>query len=82
MWIDKAIDRVEPYAPGICLRGDVKFALTKNFDRWSERVDLLFGMEANGALVRRAEALRETSWRRLKRKPKYTTKTGQKRQRS
>lgn len=81
LWIDKAIDQVEPYAPRICLRGDVKFALTTNFDRWAERVDFLFGMEAHATLVRRAEALNEKSWRRLERKPRYTTKTGQKRRR-
>lgn len=33
--------------------------MTANFDRWAERVDFLFGMDANAALVRRAEALEE-----------------------
>jgi hypothetical protein len=74
-WIDKAIELVEPYAGGICLRGDTDFSLTKHFDRWSERVDFVFGMDAHAALVERAETLPEGAWRVLRRKPKYEVKT-------
>jgi len=80
-WIDRAIDLVEPHAPRICLRGDTDFSLTKNFDRWAERVDFIFGMDNNSALRTRAEALEETCWQRLERKPKYETLTEQKRRR-
>lgn len=74
-WIDKAIELVWPYAKTITLRGDTDFALTANFDRWAESVDFLFGMDANPALVKRAEALLEADYKPLKRKSKYTVKT-------
>lgn len=80
-WIDRAIEQVEPHAERVCVRGDTDFSLTAHFDGWAERVDFLFGMDASPALVRRAEALDEASWRRLERKPKYETLTDQKRQR-
>ena len=80
-WIDQAIDLVEPHTERICLRGDTDFSLTGHFDRWAERVDFLFGMDASPALCSRAQALDETSWQRLERGPKVPTLTDQKRQR-
>jgi hypothetical protein len=80
-WIDKAIDLVGPHAERLCVRGDTDFSLTKHFDRWAERVDFLFGMDANQALRGRAEALDKTCWQRLERRPKYETLTDQRRQR-
>lgn len=80
-WIDKAIDHVAPHAERICVRGDTDFSLTRNFDRWAERVDFVFGMDAHPAFITRAEALDEARWERLVRKPKYQTLTDQKRQR-
>ncbi|MGH9023842.1 MAG: IS1380 family transposase [Acidimicrobiia bacterium] len=80
-WIDRAIDLVEPHAPRVCVRGDTDFSLTKHFDRWAERVDFIFGMDANQALRSRAEALDEACWSRLERPPAYETLTGQTRQR-
>ena len=74
-WIDRAIEMVEPYAEGICIRGDTDFSLTGNFDRWSERVDFVFGMDASAVLKRRAEELPKEGWKVLVRKPKYTVKT-------
>src|SRR3990172_7722007 len=74
-WIDRAIDVVEPYAEGICIRGDTDFSLTGNFDRWSERVDFVFGMDARAVLIKRAEELTKDAWKVLVRKPKYTVKT-------
>ena len=74
-WIDKAIELVWPHARTITLRGDTDFALTANFDRWAEIVDFLFGMDANSALVRQAEALDEAEYKRLRRKLKYAVKT-------
>jgi hypothetical protein len=80
-WIDKAIDLVSPYAPRVCLRGDTDFSLTANFDRWASRVDFVFGMDANAALTRIADALDPSCWRRLERKAPYENKTGQTRTR-
>ena len=74
-WIDRAIDVVEPYAEGICIRGDTDFSLTGNFDRWSERVDFVFGMDARAVLIKRAEELPKEAWKVVVRKPKYTVKT-------
>jgi Transposase DDE domain group 1 len=80
-WIDKAIDLVCPHAPRVCLRGDTDFSLTANFDRWAQRVDFVFGMDANAALTRIADGLDESCWRRLGRKAPYENATGQTRAR-
>lgn len=80
-WIDRAIDLVEPHAQRVCVRGDTDFSLTAHFDRWAERVDFIFGMDANAALRARAEALDEAVWTRLQRPPAYAPATGQTRRR-
>ena len=80
-WIDKAIDLVSPHAERVCLRGDTDFSLTSHFDSWAERVDFLFGMDANAALKGRAEALDEAAWTRLDRGPKHVPVSGQTRAR-
>ncbi len=58
----QGIKHVEPHAERTCLRGDTDFSLTAHFDRWAERADFIFGMDANVALRGRAEALDEASW--------------------
>ena len=75
-WIDRAIALVAPHAPRVCVRGDTDFSLTANFDRWSEEADFIFGFDAHPAIVKRAEALEESAWKRLERRPRYTTRTG------
>ena len=80
-WIDKAIDLVSPYAPRVCLRGDTDFSLTAHFDRWAQRVDFVFGMDANAALDPHADALDESCWSRLRRPAPYQNKTGKTRAR-
>lgn len=80
-WIDKGISQLEPYAERICVRGDTDFSLTANFDRWAEQVDFIFGMDSTSPLRTRAEALAETCWQRLERKPTYETLTGESRTR-
>jgi hypothetical protein len=80
-WIDKGVEQLKPYAPRICIRGDTDFSLTEHFDRWSEHLDFIFGMDCNAALRSRAEALCEASWSRLQRKPRYETLTGETRTR-
>lgn len=74
-WIDKAIEVVWNHAKTICLRGDTDFSLTAHFDRWSEKVDFLFGMDAHPKLVERAQMLGESAWEVLERKAKHTVKT-------
>jgi len=80
-WIDRAVEHILPYAPRLCLRGDTDFSLTKHFDRWAQVADFIFGMDCNAALRTRAEALDESRWERLERKPKYDTLSGDTRQR-
>jgi hypothetical protein len=80
-WIDRALGHISPYAPRICMRGDTDFSLTEHFDRWAAAADFIFGMDCNAALRTRAEALSESKWERLQRKPKYETKTAQTRHR-
>lgn len=75
-WIDKAIELVEPHAKRILLRGDTHFALAGQFDRWSQRVDFLFGLPTCKALRARVQAVTEDEWRTLKRKEKYVRKGG------
>jgi len=74
-WIDRAIELVTPHAQRVCLRGDTDFSLTANFDRWSEKVDFIFGMDASPKLKGLASALPKTAWKPLKRRPKYTVQT-------
>ena len=69
-WIDAAIDLVAPYTERVCLRGDTDFALTRHFDRWSERADFVFGMDASPGLVERAQAVDPGDWKPLHRKVK------------
>ena len=76
-WIDKAIDLVSPHTPRVCLRGDTDFSLTAHFDTWASRVDFVFGMDNSPALRSRAEAVDESSWRRLHRPAPYQNETGQ-----
>lgn len=74
-WIDKAIELVRPRTRRLTLRGDTDFSLTEHFDRWAERVDFLFGMDASPKLVGIAQGLAPQAWKRLQRPPPYTVKT-------
>jgi hypothetical protein len=74
-WIDAAIDLVTPYTERACLRGDTDFALTRHFDKWSERADFVFGMDASPGLVERANAVDPGDWQPLNRKATYAVKT-------
>jgi Transposase DDE domain group 1 len=50
------------------LRGDTDFSLTANFDRWTEdKVEFVFGMDAQLNLVKLADGLSEKDFRALKR---------------
>jgi len=74
-WIDKAIELVSPHSNKILLRGDTDFSLTAHFDRWSEQVDFVFGMDACPGFVARAQSLDPACWEPLKREPKYEVLT-------
>ena len=74
-WLDKAIALVKPFAKRITMRGDTDFGLTEHFDRWAEQVDFIFGMDASATLVKRAEELAKTEFKRLRRPEKYTVAT-------
>ncbi len=68
--MDRAIDWALEKAgfKTVRLRGDTDFSLTQNFDRWHEKgVEFVFGADASPGLIRRAQALPETSWKSLRR---------------
>ncbi len=74
-WIDRAIELVKPFSKRICLRGDTDFSLTSNFDKWSDKVDFVFGMDACPGFVRRAQQIPQEEWKVLRRAAKYKVKT-------
>jgi hypothetical protein len=74
-WIDRAIDQVAGRFQKVWLRGDTDFALTAHFDRWSERVEFVFGYDAYPGLVDKADQLAESAWKPLDRPPRYEVKT-------
>ena len=60
----------------ILLRGDTDFALTTEFDRWTDdKVKFVFGYDAMPNLVEIAEALNKSAWQRLERDPRTEPKT-------
>lgn len=62
-WIDRSIEHVLPYSNRVCIRGDTDFSLTANFDRWAEKVDFIFGIDAMPNLCTVAENLAAVAWR-------------------
>ena len=73
--IDQTIALLAPHSRRICLRGDTAFFLTRHFDRWSDQVDFIFGMDASQKALELTQALADRSWRPLKRQPKYEVQT-------
>jgi hypothetical protein len=74
-WMDRAIELTTPVFKKIWLRGDTDFSLTRNFDRWDEKVGFVFGYDAKPNLVGMANALPENSWMPLERPARYEIKT-------
>lgn len=79
---DQAIDLChEAGFASILLRGDTDFTQTAHLDRWDEDprfaggVGFIFGIDARPNLVQIAENLGRTSWNRLHRPPRYTTRS-------
>ncbi len=70
-WLDRAIELVGESFERVCLRGDTDFALTVNFDRWTDNgVRFSFGKDATKNLVDMAEGLDKRGWRALERREK------------
>ncbi len=78
-WMDRAIDLVSSVFTKVWLRGDTDFSLTRNFDRWDERVGFVFGYDAKPNLVGMADALPERQWKPLERPPRYEVKSEERR---
>ena len=74
-WIDKSLDLVCGTFKQVWLRGDTDFSLTRHFDKWDERCQFVFGMDAMPNLISITDAIAERKWRTLERKPKYLVKT-------
>jgi len=75
-WIDRAVALVRKSFDGVCLRGDTDFALTRNFDRWTDDgVRFALGMDAKQNLVKIAESLDTRCWRVLRRREKRAAST-------
>ena len=67
-YIDKSIELCRPYFRSIMVRGDSDFALTKNFDRWSNAgVKFVFSFDTTKNLIEHAQALPNGAWARLER---------------
>jgi hypothetical protein len=76
VWMDRAIALALRSFDEVLLRGDTDFSLTANFDRWTHRkVRFVFGYDNCENLVRIADSLENTRWRRLTRRPRYQVKT-------
>src|SRR5690242_9983726 len=74
--MDRAIDLVRPYAGEITLRGDTDFTLSAELDRWQgQGIKFIFGMDAHPKVVTLAQALPESAWKPLKRRPPYQIAT-------
>jgi len=74
-WIDRAIELVAGEFAKVWVRGDTDFSQTKNFDRWDERINFVFGYDSKPDLVEIANGLPEKAWKRLKRPARYEVKT-------
>ena len=60
----------------ILLRGDTDFTQTGELDRWdADGVKFIFGIDAMPNLVKIADGLPKTAWKRLIRPPKYEVAT-------
>lgn len=66
----------------IVVRGDTDFALTENFDRWTnDGVEFIFGVDQMPNLVKLADSLENTAWRPLRRRRPEPPKTARRRRR-
>ena len=79
-WLDRAVSTVRSGGfRSVLLRGDTDFALTRHFDDWTkDDISFVFGMDAHPTFVKRAEGVKEASWKALerpiKKEPSSTTR--------
>ena len=73
----RSIDLVAPHVERVCVRGDTHFSLPAHFDEWSEKADFIFGYRACPVLEAAISVLDEESWQPLKRRPRWTSRSGQ-----
>lgn len=77
-YLDKAIALCRRAGfKSILLRGDTDFMQTWKLDGWDDAGDVtfIFGADARKPMIRRAESLAQTKWKRLQRPAQYTVKT-------
>ena len=79
--LDQAADQVLDGGFGkVLYRGDTDFALTRNFDRWTDEDKwFVFGIDAHPAFVARAEDIEESAWKPLQRRDKSKARTTRRR---
>ncbi len=71
-WIDRAVALVMQVAGSVTIRGDTDFTNTADLDRWEqEGLKFILGIDAHEKLVKIAEELVASAWKRLERLPKY-----------
>jgi hypothetical protein len=59
-------------AGNVTIRGDTDFTNTAHLDRWDEEgLKFILGIDAHEKLVKIADALAASAWKRLERLPKY-----------
>lgn len=82
-FIDRAIELCRKSGfRKIVVRGDTDFALTENFDRWTEqKVEFVFGLDAMPNLVEIAERLENAAWKPLRRRRKRVATSPKRRRR-
>lgn len=78
---DRAIELCRRAGFGkILLRGDTDFSQTERLDRWDAGgIEFHFGYDATPNLKEIAENLPETTWKKLKRPPRYEVQTQKRR---
>jgi len=76
-WIDQAIALCRRAGfKNILVRGDTDFTQSGKLDGWdADGVEFLFGIDAMPNLVKMANDLPESAWKRLVRRPKYEVAT-------
>jgi len=71
-WIDRALELVSQVSATVTIRGDTDFTHTAHLDRWDQAGRrFILGMDAHPKVVRLAEELPPSAWRKLERLPQY-----------
>ncbi len=73
--LDLAIARIRPVFKKVWFRGDTDFSLTHNFDHWDEKVEFVFGYDAEANLVEMADALPKRRWKALEMPARHAVRT-------